>query len=166
MPRLTVLKEALLLMVEKKASDLHLSSGSVPHFRIDGKLIPCDYESLSSEEIKNLLSGILSEDQKKALEKDLELDMSFGIEKIARFRTNVFYQRGKIGAAIRALPAKIMSFEGCGLPVSIITELCVKDKGLVLITGATGSGKSTTLAAMVEFINNDRPVHIVTIEDP
>ncbi len=166
MTRLTVLKEALLLMVEKKASDLHLSSDSVPHFRVDEKLIPCDYESLSSEEIQNLLSGILSEDQKKALERDLELDMSFGIEKIARFRANVFYQKGKIGVAIRALPAKIMSFEGCGLPVNTMTELCVKNKGLVLITGATGSGKSTTLAAMVEFINNDRPVHIVTIEDP
>lgn len=166
MPKLTNLNEILKLMVEKKASDLHLSDNSVPHLRIDERLIACDYDELTSDEIKKITYDILNEEQKKTLEEKWELDMSFGMENIARFRANVFYQRGNIGLAIRSLPVKIMSFQECGLPVDTVTDICKKSKGLILITGATGSGKSTTLASMVEFINNDRPVHIVTIEDP
>lgn len=166
MAKLTDLKEILNLLVEKNASDLHLSVGFPPHIRIDEKLIACEYDPLSNEDVKSLVYSILSEDQKKTLEDNLELDMSFGLGDVARFRVNVFYQRGNIGMAIRALPAHIMSFEECGLPVNVLVDLCKKNKGLVLVTGATGSGKSTTLASMVEFINNDRPVHVVTIEDP
>jgi len=164
--KLTDLKELLNLLIKKGASDLHLSVGSPPHIRIDEKLIPCEYDKLSNEEIKSLIYTLLSEDQKQKLEKDLELDMSFGLGDEARFRANMFYQRGNLGMALRVLPAHIMSFEECGLPVNVLVDLCKKNKGLVLVTGATGSGKSTTLASMVEFINNDRPVHIVTIEDP
>ncbi len=166
MTKLTDLKEILNSLVKKDASDLHLSAGSVPHIRIDEKLVPCEYDQLSNEDIKSLVYAILSEDQKNTLEKDLELDMSFGLGDMARFRVNMFYQKGNIGVAIRALPVHIRSFEECGLPVNVLVDLCKKNKGLVLVTGATGSGKSTTLASMVEFINNDRPVHIVTIEDP
>jgi len=164
--KLTDLKELLNLLIKKGASDLHLSVGSPPHIRIDEKLIPCEYDKLSNEEIKSLIYTLLSEDQKQKLVKDLELDMSFGLGDEARFRANMFYQRGNLGMALRVLPAHIMSFEECGLPVNVLVDLCKKNKGLVLVTGATGSGKSTTLASMVEFINNDRPVHIVTIEDP
>lgn len=166
MAKLTDLKELLNLLIKKGASDLHLSVGSPPHIRIDEKLIPCEYDKLSNEEIKSLIYTLLSEDQKQKLVKDLELDMSFGLGDEARFRANMFYQRGNLGMALRVLPAHIMSFEECGLPVNVLVDLCKKNKGLVLVTGATGSGKSTTLASMVEFINNDRPVHIVTIEDP
>ena len=166
MTKLTDLKEILNLLIKKGASDLHLSAGSVPHIRVDEKLVSCEYDELSNEDIKSLVYAILSEDQKNTLEKDLELDMSFGLGNVARFRVNMFYQKGNIGVAIRALPVHIRSFEECGLPVNVLADLCKKNKGLVLVTGATGSGKSTTLASMVEFINNDRPVHIVTIEDP
>lgn len=166
MAKLTDLKEILNLLIQKGASDLHLSAGFPPHIRIDEKLISCEYDQLSNEDIKNLIYSILSDDQKKELERDLELDMSFALGDVARFRANMFYQRGNLGMAIRSLPAHIMSFEECGLPVNVLVDLCKKNKGLVLVTGATGSGKSTTLASMVEFINNDRPVHIVTIEDP
>jgi twitching motility protein PilT len=164
--KLSDLKKILTKLIEDGASDLHLSVDSAPHIRVDEKLVPCEYDPLSGEDIRALLYPLLSEAQKKSLEKELELDMSFGLKDKARFRANIFYQRGNIGAAIRALPAHIMSFEECGLPVNVMIDLCKMNKGLVLVTGATGSGKSTTLASMVEFINNDRPVHIVTIEDP
>jgi twitching motility protein PilT len=164
--KLTDLTGILKTLAEKGASDLHLSADSAPHMRIDEKLIPCDYDALSSDDIRSLIYAILTDEQKKDFEENFELDMSFGLKGIARFRANVFYQRGNIGAAIRALPAHIMSFEECGLPVNVMVDLCKKNKGLVLVTGATGSGKSTTLASMVEFINSDRPVHIITIEDP
>jgi len=121
---------------------------------------------MKPDDIKKLVYSILSEEQIKVFERDLELDMSFGIEGLSRFRVNVFLQRGYIGCAIRQIPYEIMSFEECGLPVDIVKNFCRKPKGLVLITGATGSGKSTTLAAMVDEINETEPCHIITIEDP
>lgn len=154
------------LMIERKASDLHIGANSPPMLRIDEKLEPMDNEKLSPEQSKELIYSILSEDQREKFEKDRELDFSFEISGLSRFRVNVFYQRGCVGCCIRAIPLEIMSFEECGLPPDLMEHLCRKPMGLILVTGATGSGKSTTLAAMVEYINTNRKCHIVTIEDP
>ncbi len=153
-------------LVEMQGSDLHLSVGSQPHFRIDEMLVPAKYDKLTQEDTKDLAYSILTPEQIKRFEEKKELDMSFGIEELGRFRVNVFYQRGYIGVAIRALPLKIMSFEECGLQVDVATKFTHIPSGLVLVTGATGSGKSTTLAAMIENINQRRSCHIVTVEDP
>jgi twitching motility protein PilT len=158
--------DLLKIMVEKKASDLHISAGTSIRIRIDEKLIPIDDSVLSSEESKRLSYSVLSEDQIKKFEHDLELDMAFGIKSLGRFRTNVFQQRGTVCCAIRLIPHDIWTFEQCGLPSDIVISLCKKPKGLVLVTGATGSGKSTSLASMIDWINNDRNCHIVTVEDP
>ena len=160
--------EALLkLMVERQASDLHITAGSAPQLRIDGDLVGVEEEEiLTVERTKELTYSLLSQDAIKQFEKNLELDMSFGIEGLSRFRLNVYQQRGAVGCAIRRIPFEIMSLQECGLPVEIVTKLCHKPKGLILVTGATGSGKSTTLAAMINMINQERHCHIVTIEDP
>lgn len=158
--------ELLKLTVEKKASDLHITTGLSPHLRIDEKLVPTEYPSFKPEDARKLVYQILSQEQIKQFERDLELDMSFGIEGLSRFRVNIFLQRGNIGAAIRVLPYDVMSFEECGLPVETVTSFCKKPKGLVLVTGATGSGKSTTQASMIDKINSERSCHIVTVEDP
>ena len=160
------INDLLKLMVERKASDLHISAGSSIQFRIDEKLVPMDDSILSPEESKELSYSVLSEDQIKKFERDLELDMAFGIKSLGRFRTNIFQQRGTICSAIRFIPRDIWTFEECGLPANVIIDLCKRPKGLVLVTGATGSGKSTSLASMIDWINNDRNCHIVTIEDP
>lgn len=161
------INELLKLMVERRASDLHITAGLSPHLRIDEKLLPLEeYETLVPQACKQLCYSILNKSQIEKFERDKELDLAFGIKDLSRFRVNLFLQRGNVGMAIRALPYKIMSFEECGLPVDIVTDLCCRPKGLVLITGTTGSGKSTTLASMVDKINNERPCHIVTIEDP
>lgn len=160
------IKELLRLMVEKNASDLHIGVNSPPILRIDEKLEKAGSEILSKETAKELIYSFLSTEQTKQFEANKELDFSFEIEELSRFRVNVFMQRGFIGCSIRAIPFKIMSFQECGLPVETVTALCNKPKGLVLITGATGSGKSTTLAAMIDYINNKEACHIVTVEDP
>ncbi len=162
----TNIKDLLKRMTEVNASDLHITANSAMRFRIDEKLIPVDGKVLSPEEVKTTVYSLLTKDQIEKFEKDWELDLSFGIEKVARFRVNVFKQRSYIGCAIRLIPYEIMTFEECGLPIKVVTELCKKPKGLVLITGATGSGKSTTLASMIDSINSQRPCHIITIEDP
>lgn len=154
------------LMVEKNASDLHMSAGATIQIRIDEKLVPIDDHILSPEESKELSYSKLSEDQIKKFERDLELDMAFGVKSLGRFRTNVFNQRGTTCSTIRLIPYDIWTFEQCGLPTNIVIDLCKRPKGLVLVTGATGSGKSTSLASMIDWINNDRNCHIVTIEDP
>jgi twitching motility protein PilT len=156
----------LRLMVEKKASDLHISAGAAIQIRVDEKLDPVDDHILSPEESRELSYSILAQEQIKRFEHDLELDMSFGVKGLGRFRTNVFKQRGSICSAIRLIPYDIWTFEQCGLPVNVVTNLCKTPKGLVLVTGATGSGKTTSLASMIDWINNDRKCHIVTIEDP
>jgi twitching motility protein PilT len=164
MPR--EMNDLLKLMVERRASDLHISAGATIRLRIDEKLVSIDDHILSQEESKALSYSVLSKDQIKKFESDLELDMAFGIRELGRFRTNVFMQRGTTCCAIRIIPYDIWSFEQCGLPANVVTELCKKQKGLVLVTGATGSGKSTSLASMIDWINKDRNCHIVTIEDP
>lgn len=156
----------LKLMVEKNASDLHITANWPAHIRIDEKLIAADDRVLLPDEAKDLVYSILNKAQIAKFERDLELDISFELIGISRYRVNVFKQRGAVGASIRLIPYKIWTFDECGLPLNVTTSLCKKPKGLVLLTGATGSGKSTSLASMINWINNDRPCHIITIEDP
>jgi twitching motility protein PilT len=160
------IRNLLKVMYDSKASDLHVSAGSPVELRIDEKLVPVDDHVLSPEESQKLTYSVLKPDHIEKFERTLELDMAFAVEGMGRFRVNVFKQRGTIGCSIRIIPRGIWTFEECGLPVDIVTGLCKKPKGLVLVTGATGSGKSTTLASMIDWINKDRPCHIVTIEDP
>ena len=141
--------DLLRLMVKRNASDLHISAGASIQLRIDEKLVPVDNNVLSAEESKELSYSLLSEEQIKKFERDLELDMAFGIKELGRFRTNIFQQRGTVCSAIRLIPYDIWTFEQCGLPADVVMDLCKKPKGLVLVTGATGSGKSTSLAAMI-----------------
>ena len=156
----------LKMMVDKNASDLHITSNSPVQLRIDEKLVQIDKNVLSAEESKKLTYSMLTDAHIQKFERDLELDMAFGVTKLGRFRVNVFKQRDAVGASVRLIPNRIWSFEECGLPMDVAINLCRKPKGLVLITGATGSGKSTTLASMIDWINQRRPCHIVTIEDP
>lgn len=160
------IEQLLKLMVEKNASDLHITAGSTPQLRIAGKLVNADEQVLTPQRVKELTYSLLSKEAIKEFEENLELDMSFGIEGLSRFRMNVYQQRKAVAAAIRRIPYRIMTPEECGLPVKVVTELCRKPKGLILVTGATGSGKSTTMASMVNLINQERHCHIITIEDP
>jgi twitching motility protein PilT len=159
------LQQLLKAMVEKGASDLHLTTGSPPQLRIDGDLVPLRANPLSPVETKQLCYSVLTDSQKLRFEEDWELDFSFGVRGMARFRGNLFMQRGAVGGAFRTIPFQIRSFGDLGLP-PVFEELCNKPRGLVLVTGPTGSGKSTTLAAMIDKINTERHEHIVTIEDP
>lgn len=159
------LPELLKIMVERGASDLHITVGSPPVIRLDGRLVPLRMEPLTSVETKQMCYSILTEAQKKRFEEENELDLSFGIKDLSRFRANIFVQRGAVAGAFRMIPYQIRSFQELGLP-PIVKELAQKPRGLILVTGPTGSGKSTTLAAMVDEINAHQPVHIVTIEDP
>ncbi|MBU4149996.1 MAG: type IV pilus twitching motility protein PilT [Candidatus Omnitrophica bacterium] len=153
-------------MVEKGASDLHLGVGTAPHLRVDERLDSVGKDKLDANSAKDLIYSILTNEQKAHFEREKELDLAFTREGLGRFRVNVFWQRGYVGAAIRALPFHIMTFEECGLPVNVAESFCKKPKGLVLVTGATGSGKSTTLASMIDWINTGQDRHIITIEDP
>ncbi len=157
--------QLLKAMIEKGASDLHLTTGTAPQLRIDGKLHPLRMPPLSPPETKQLCYSVLTDAQKHRFEENNELDLSFSVQKLSRFRANVFIQRGNVAGAFRAIPYKISTFEELGLP-KIVAELATKPRGLVLVTGPTGSGKSTTLATIVDQINQDRNEHIVTIEDP
>ncbi len=160
------LHELLTRMVEMEGTDLHITTGQHPVARIHGALVPMtDFPKLTPVDTKRLCYSVLTDSQKKRLEENLELDFSFGIKGIGRFRANVYFQRGSVAAAFRLIPHEIRGFEELGLP-PIVQTLCNKPRGLVLVTGPTGSGKSTTLAAMIDKINRERPVHIVTIEDP
>jgi len=163
---MVTMEELLRIMIERKGSDLHISAGSPPRIRIHGDLVPTEHDVLDAEQSQKLIYSILDNEQIARFENDLELDMSFGIAGIGRFRTNVFMQRGAVGAAIRVIPYEIASFEQLGLPRAVCERLCNLPKGLVLVTGATGSGKSTTLASMIDYINSTGPYHIITIEDP
>ena len=158
--------DLLQILVERDASDLHITSGTYPQIRVAGRLVPLtEFEVLTPQDTQRLAYSVLTEGQKQRFEEQNELDLSLGIQDLARFRCNVYRQRGAIGAAVRLIPYKIRSFEELGLP-KIVQELADRPKGLVLVTGPTGSGKSTTLAAMIDKINNERNEHIVTIEDP
>jgi len=157
--------DLLKVMIEKGASDLHITTGSPPRLRVDGKLVPLDYPNLSPTETKALCYSILTDAQKHKFEENNELDLSFGVKGLSRFRGNVFMQRGAVAGAFRTIPFEIKTFQDLGLP-EIVNDLVKKPRGLILVTGATGSGKSTTLAAMVDRINSERYDHIITIEDP
>ncbi|MGC8925738.1 MAG: type IV pilus twitching motility protein PilT [Calditerrivibrio sp.] len=159
------LQELLQKMIELDATDLHLTVGTTPVYRIHGELVRFGTEILLPNDTKKICYGIMTEAQKKRFEEDQELDCSFGIKGVSRFRANFFMQRGAVAAAIRRIPYRVMTFEELGLP-PVLKTLCEKPRGLVLVTGPTGSGKSTTLAAMIDKINSEQKVHIITIEDP
>jgi twitching motility protein PilT len=159
------LHQLLKAMVEKGASDLHVTTGSPPQLRIDGQLVPLKTPPLSPVDTKQLCYSILTDAQKHKFEEENELDLSFGVKGLSRFRANVFMQRGAVAGAFRTIPFKILTFAELGLP-PIVAELSKRPRGLVLVTGPTGSGKSTTLASMIDKINTDRHEHILTIEDP
>ncbi|MCP2518945.1 type IV pilus twitching motility protein PilT [Candidatus Aminicenantes bacterium AC-708-M15] len=159
------LQEFLKIAIERDATDLHITTNVPPMLRINGVLVPVDHPPLTASDTKNLIYSILNDAQKKKFEENLELDFSFGIKGLARFRANIFMQRGAVAGAFRRIPWEIYSFEYLGIPPRV-AELCNKPRGLILVTGPTGSGKSTTLAAMIDKINSERACHIVTIEDP
>jgi len=159
------LHQLLKAMIEKGASDLHITTSTAPQLRIDGKLVPLKMPPLSPPETKQLCYSILTDAQKHKFEENSELDLSFGVRGLSRFRANIFTQRGAVAGAFRAIPYKIKSFDELGLP-KVVTTLARKPRGLILVTGPTGSGKSTTLASVIDFINSERNEHIVTIEDP
>ncbi len=160
------MEELLALMVRQGGSDLHISVGSPPRIRVDGVLLPVEHPPLDGEDTRRLATSILTSDQIARLDRDLDLDCSFGLEGHGRFRVNVFYQQGAAACVLRAIPSAIPNFEMLGMPVDVCQRLCSLHSGLVLVTGATGSGKSTSLAAMIDYINRNRQAHIVTIEDP
>jgi len=159
------LNQLLKQTVQDGASDLHITTNSPPQIRVDGVLRPLNHPPFSPSAAKQLIYSILTDNQKHRLEETLEIDFSFGIKGVARFRANVFHQRGALAAAFRLIPHEIKPFRELGIP-DVVQRLCDRPRGLILVTGPTGSGKSTTLAAMVDKLNRERHEHILTIEDP
>lgn len=159
------MNQLLTLMVKQGASDLHISTNSPPELRIDGELVPLKSDPLTPAQTKALCMSILSDEQRQRFERENELDFSFGIEDFARFRGNIFMQRGAVAGAFRYIPTKIRTFDELCLP-PVMKDLSELPRGLVLITGPTGSGKSTTLATLIDHINRTYKKHIITIEDP
>src|SRR5512141_2747490 len=159
------LSDLLKRMLEMRGSDLHITTNSPPQVRVHGHLTPLDMPPLTPAETKQLAYSVLTDAQKHRFEENLELDFSFGLKGLARFRGNCFNQRGATGAVFRVIPFEIKSFNQLALP-AVISKLCEKPRGLILVTGPTGSGKSITLAAMIDKINTERHEHIITIEDP
>lgn len=159
------LHQLLRAMIEKGASDMHITTGSPPLLRIDGDIVPLKLPPLSALETKQLCYSVLTEEQKIQFEKNKELDLSFGVKNLSRFRANIFMQRGAVSGAFRTVPFKILGFDELGLP-GVVAELTTKPRGLILVTGPTGSGKSTTLASIIDKINSETRQHIMTIEDP
>src|SRR5215831_15520532 len=158
--------DLLRIAMDRKSSDLHLKVGNYPHVRVDGELVPLtDQPRVSAEEMLNMAFSMMSNRQKQKFKEAAELDMAYGVAGLGRFRVNVFQQRGNVGLVLRVIPTKIRALEELCLP-RIIDTICDEQRGLVLVTGITGSGKSTTLAAMIDRINSTRPEHIITIEDP
>lgn len=160
-----ILEELLEQVFERGASDLHLSPGLPPVFRVDGSLIRGEYAPMSKEDCQRLIFSMLTNEQRRVLEQNWELDCSYGVSGLGRFRVNVYKDRGSYAAALRSINTVAPTFEELQLP-PIVREIAERPKGLVLVTGPTGSGKSTTLAAMVDYINTNHAVHILTIEDP
>jgi twitching motility protein PilT len=159
------LKNLLEILIEKKASDLHITTGAPPVIRVDGKLERLSTPPLSGTDTKRLCYSVLTDAQRHRFEEENELDFSFGIKGLSRFRGNIYVQRGAVAGAFRTIPYEILNFEKLGIP-PIVNELLSKPKGLVLVTGPTGTGKSTTLASMIQKINDQRYAHILTVEDP
>ncbi|MBC8017148.1 MAG: type IV pilus twitching motility protein PilT [Verrucomicrobia bacterium] len=159
------LHQLLKILVEANGSDLHITTNTAPQIRVDGKMTPLDFPPLNQVETKQLCYSVLTDAQKHKFEEENELDLSFGVKGLSRFRGNVFIQRGAVAGVFRVIPYKILTFEELNLP-PVVSELAAKPRGLILVTGPTGSGKSTTLASIVDYINISRHEHIVTIEDP
>ncbi|MBI3292061.1 MAG: PilT/PilU family type 4a pilus ATPase, partial [Elusimicrobia bacterium] len=159
------MNDLLILLMEKRASDLHLTAGAPPMLRVDGELMPTPFEKLSPEVCQRLIYSLLTDSQKERFEANNELDLSFGIKGVGRVRMNVFRQRGSVGAALRAIPARILNFDELGLP-TVTHEVLKIPKGLILVTGPTGAGKTTTLASMIDYLNEHRTSHVVTVEGP
>src|SRR6059036_623326 len=159
------LSDLLKRLMEMSGSDLHITTNSPPQIRVHGHLVPLDLPQMTPADTKQLAYSVMTDAQKHRFEESLELDFSFGLKGLARFRANVFNQRGATSAVFRLIPFEIKSFNQLGLP-AVVSKLCDKPRGLVLVTGPTGSGKSTTLAAMIDKINTERHDHILTIEDP
>lgn len=157
--------DLLKLVVEKGGSDLHLSVGVPPIIRVDGQLLPTNYEKVTPQESQRLVYDILTDDQIQRFETSFELDFSYSLVRLSRFRVNIYRDRGNVASAFRVIPSRIPTLRDLSLP-PVLEELTRLPRGLILVTGPTGSGKSTTLAAMVNQINNERSVHILTIEDP
>lgn len=153
------------LMVDSSASDLHITVGTSPGLRVHGEIIKVKTSALSSEDTKRLIYQILTEEQKNEFEKKLELDFSFGIKGLARFRANVFNSKGAVAAVFRIIPSIVPDFKALNLP-NVLLKMCDVSNGLILVTGPTGSGKSTTLAALIDYLNQHEAGHIVTLEDP
>lgn len=159
------LQQLLKTMVEYGGTDLHITTESAPQIRIDGRMVPLKLPPLDASQTRWLCYGIMTDQQKHRLEEDLEVDFSFGLQGVSRFRANIFNQRGATAGVFRSIPELIKSFDQLGLP-PVVQTLCEKPRGLVLVTGVTGSGKSTSLAAMIDRINETESLHILTIEDP
>ena len=159
------LHQLLKELIDRGGSDLHLTTNSPPQIRVDGKLSPMDVPTLTPVETKQLCYSVLTEAQKHRFEEENELDLSFGVKGLSRFRGNIFIQRGAVAGVFRVIPYKILTFDELGLP-PVVKDLAEKPRGLILVTGPTGSGKSTTLASIIDRINTDRHEHIVTVEDP
>ena len=159
------MQDLLIMLMEKKASDLHITAGIPPMLRIDGEIKSTQFEKLTPDACQRLIYSLLTDAQKEKFEATNELDLSFGIKGVGRVRMNVFRQRGSVGAALRSIPQKILTFEELNLP-AVVYEIMKINKGLILVTGPTGSGKSTTLASMINYLNDTRTSHIVTVEDP
>ena len=157
--------DILLEVIESNASDLHLTAGSPPMVRKKGKLSALDYPVLTAQDTREIVYSILNNEQRKRLETDWQIDLSYSVPNKARFRVNAFFQRASIGAVMRTIPTEIPALEDLGLP-PVLSDFTHKPRGFVLVTGPTGSGKSTTLAAMIDMINKERHEHILTIEDP
>jgi twitching motility protein PilT len=158
--------DLLRLAVERKASDLHLKVGNFPYLRVDGALVPMtELKRLAAEDMLNMAFSMMTNRQKQKFKESAELDLAYGVAGLGRFRVNVFQQRGNVGMVLRVVPTKIRSFEELNLP-RVIYKICEERRGMVLVTGTTGSGKSTTLASMIDRINATRSDHIITVEDP
>jgi twitching motility protein PilT len=157
--------DILRMSQQVKSSDIHLTVGLPPMFRLDGRILPSRYEPLTPREAQRLVYDILTSEQIEKFERTKELDFSYGVANVGRFRVNVYRQKGSVGSALRAIPQKIPSLDSLRLP-PVLRELTQKHSGLILVTGPTGSGKSTTIASMIDIINSEHPLHIMTMEDP
>ncbi|MGZ3698426.1 MAG: type IV pilus twitching motility protein PilT [Bdellovibrionota bacterium] len=159
------MKYLIRALIKYNASDLHLKVGRPPLYRINGKLVPAKMPEMTADQVEQVINGVLSHKQLRELEEKRQIDLSFKIQEYGRFRCNVYFQRGMLSAAIRMIPLNIPSFDDLGIP-AVLKELCQRPRGLLLVTGSTGSGKSTTMAAMIQYINDNNHVHILSLEDP
>ena len=158
--------DLLRIAVDRKASDLHLKVGNYPYVRVDGALLPLtEFPRITPEEMLNMAFSMMSNRQKQKFKEAADLDMAYGVTGLGRFRVNVFQQRGNVGLVLRVVPTKIRTIEELSLP-RVVGLICEERRGLILVTGTTGSGKSTTLASMIDRVNSARTDHIITIEDP